>query len=138
MDLNNTILALQILAGVKLYSVRIAGNANVYGYKSREELAPETPVLVQTGKTFVAGIVVEEIKDFDYAIVAEWKWILQTLSENPETKQAEFTTLDLEAKKKLAQARALNEAKKILKVSGLSLTDLGLLSLPVVLDKKDA
>ena len=133
-DLNNTLLALQILAGVKLYTVRIAGSTHVYSYKSREELAVDTPVIVQTNKTFVVGIVVEEVKDFDYALVTEWRWVLQSLPENPETKQNEFATLDLEAKKKLAQARALNEAKKILEVSGLSLSDLGLLGLPVVGD----
>lgn len=127
MDLNNTLLALQMLNGVRLYEVRILGTTQYLSYKSREELTPNTPVLVQTKHTFVAGMVHKEVTDFDYSIVAEWKWIVAKLETNPEETQMLFEKADVAAKQKIAQAQALAEAKKILEATGLTLEDMKLL-----------
>jgi hypothetical protein len=124
-DLNNTLLALQLLNGVKLYSVRIAGpqgNAT-YSYKAVETYMPGDAVLVQTKNVFVAGIVQQEVIDFDYSIAAEWKWILFPIR-NPEDLAETFAEHDRAAKRKLVQAQAMQAAKNMLEASGLSMTDL--------------
>lgn len=128
MDMNNTLLALQMLNGVKLYKVRIAGTSgNIYSYKSREEYLPGQHVLIQTKQTFVAGVIHSEIEDFDYTEAHDWKWILGGIFD-AEKLTAELTQLDVQAKKKIGQAQALHEAKKILEATGLTIDDLAKLT----------
>jgi len=122
-DLNNTLLALQILNGVKMYAVRIAGTNTTYTYKSNRSFLPGTAVLVQTKNTFVAGIVDHLVEDFDYSMSAEWKWVLFEI-ENPEQLAENFAELDRSAKRKLMQAQAVKAAKDLLAAQGLTMTDL--------------
>jgi hypothetical protein len=123
-DLNNTLLALQVLNGVRMYSVRIAGGAhNRYTYKAHREYEIGSAVLVQTKSTFVAGIVEALIEDFDYDQAHEWKWVLFNI-DNPEAVAKEYDEMDRSSKRKLMQAQAVQSAKNLLEASGLSMADM--------------
>lgn len=126
MDLNNKLLALQMLNGVKLYEVRVLGTGNLFRYKSRTAYHEGDVVVVQLKSYYSIGRVVKEVTDFDFAVIAEWKWILGQCFD-PEAMQKEFDELDITAKQKIAQAQAMHEAKKLLEMSGLTLADLSIL-----------
>lgn len=122
MNLSSTVLALQMMNGVKLYSCTFDLETKRYSFKSNEKLEQGDYVLVDTiNGPKIAQVVEEDITcRFDQAI--EWRWVIQKL-ENVAVKVARYRQMDDEAKKKIAMAESFGKAKAVADTLGVSVAD---------------
>jgi len=142
MDLNNTILALQLMNGVKLYSVKMSSTSHsVFTYKSATELVKGQSVVV-SGKNdiLLVGEVVAEVTNPDYEGMHKWQWIYTTVPDISALRE-KFDNIDEVAKQKLAKARAIKAAQEMLDSAGITKDDFSIMELlnaPVASDVIDA
>lgn len=113
-NLNNTVLAMQLLSGVRLYSVKYSkDSAKQYTYKATEAYEPGTPVIAQDSGGLKIVTIVEEILDFDFSYSADWNWII-TAAPSLAFRIEELESMDKKARAKIGRARALKAAQDIL------------------------
>lgn len=138
MNIDSTLLALQIMNGAKVYDVRFVSASTgkttrkSYYYKSMDVLEAGTYVVVPTfeGESFAVGVVESEAQDLDIeALPFPLRWIIFNI-DNPSKERARFEEFDKKAKAKLAQGRAKKAAKDYLEASGLKAKDFILLTPP--------
>lgn len=140
MKLHNTILALQIMNGAKVYSVRYLNetreadsspkfSAGTYRYKSRETFAPGDWAIAPTNRGARFGLVkieadVTETVDYDSDI--SLLWIGQAI-DDPFARFKAADDLDAAACRKLAAARAKQAAQDYIKHLGIDPGEFGML-----------
>jgi len=144
MQIHNTVLALQIMNGVKVYAVqyltpdtpsgtrrsieddaaaswgRTPVTSKSYHYKSAETYAPGTWVVVPThkGKRFSLAKIVGEVVDVDFDDGVKLLWINQEIAD-PLALYKEHDDHDVTARRKLAASQAMNAAKEHLDTLGV-------------------
>ena len=129
-DLNQTILALQVMNGLKFYEVSLYHPANTstkrFAVKADFAAEPGDSLIIASATFFAAARVHSIVEDFSYDEAVNWPWALSKI-ENPAALYAAKLEIGRAAERKLAQAKALQAAKTLLEQSGMKLEDLQLL-----------
>ena len=129
-DLSSTILALQIMNGLRIYECSVIGiDRSMFLFKSNVEHDVGTPVLLQMKQTYVAGYVIGEVTGYDYDSLGDANWIISQIPD-PAPIIDSIKDMDVKAKQKLQQAKAIQAAKQLLEASGLAEADLKALFAP--------
>lgn len=135
---DHTLLALQLMKGVRLFDVNFVteyGNKGKkgYTYKSMEDLKPGDCVVVPTyadGKSFTVAYVAGESTDFDIeAFEYPPRWICFKI-DDPMPVREKGELHDKKAKAKLARGKAKKAAADYLQAAGLDLSDFTQLPAP--------
>lgn len=145
MQLHNTVLALQIMNGVKVYAVKFmndgrdksvadddldaptfrpAYSTKVYHYKSDKTLEPGAHVIVPTndGRRFgIAKVYADATDEIDYDSPVRLLWINQEI-ESPFDVFEVHAAHDAAARRKLAASQAKKAAEDHLKTLGVDLS----------------
>lgn len=128
-DLNQAILALQVMNGLKIYEARVVGpdsEGPYFNFRSTQPYEPDDFAIGTAKNLFPVVRILREITDFDYAEAAEYAWLVGPVP-NPVPEITRLQNISLNAKKKLAQARALVDANLFLEAVGLIAEDMQLL-----------
>jgi hypothetical protein len=132
MQIHNTVLAIQMMNGLKVYAVAFDGS-KTYSYKTFDTFEVHDIVLVpveRSGTTAfaIARVVCEvELVDFDSDI--QLKYINQRL-ENPYDLNSALNAQDQSAKSKIAAAQVQKAAQEYLTAAGLKASDFAQISAP--------
>lgn len=125
MNINGTLLALQMMNGAKVYEVSYVdrGSSKYYSYKSEADLVKGDMVIVPCGSSVALAEVVGEADDVNFDAPYGLKWIVgrvdglwNTIEENADR--------DKRAKAKLVKSKAQTAAKEYLASAGLDAADL--------------
>jgi len=132
MNINGTLLALQMMNGAKVYEVTYVdrGSSKNYSYKSEVDLVKGDMVIVPCGSSVALAEVVGEADDVNFDAPYGLKWIVgrvdglwNTIEENADR--------DKRARAKLVKSKAQTAAKEYLASAGLDAADL------LEIEKKD-
>jgi len=125
MNINGTLLALQMMNGTKVYDVTYVdrGSNKNYSYKSDMDLVKDDMVIVPCGSSVALAKVVGETEDINFDAPYGLKWIVgrvdnlwNTIEQNADR--------DKRAKAKLVKSKAQTAAKEYLASAGLDAADL--------------
>lgn len=126
-DLSATMLALQVMSGVKFYVCEVCrrdnGPTQQLVFKANQEYLKDEVALAQMKHTFAAVRIIKEETTIDYDELADCNWLMFKI-DDPVEIDKQMQKADLEAKHKLMQAKAINAAKQLLEASGLTLEDM--------------
>jgi len=132
MNINGTLLALQMMNGAKVYEVSYVdrGSNKYYSYKSEIDLVKGDIVVVPCGSSVALAEVIGEADDVNFDAPYGLKWVVgrvgglwNTIEENADR--------DKRAKAKLVKSKAQTAAKEYLASAGLDAADL------LEIEKKD-
>jgi hypothetical protein len=128
MQLHNTILALQVMNGAKVYAVRLMNSdgsysQKTYDYKGRAVFSPGDHVIVPThgGRKFAFGKIESDVEDIDYDSEHRLLWINGQI-DDPFEVFARNDKRDGIARRKLAATRAQQAAEEHLRALGVNPT----------------
>jgi len=141
MQIHNTVLAIQMMNGLKVYAVAFPSGqkGQHYTYKTFDTFEVDDIVLVPEDRNgnavFSTARIVEEVELVDFDSEIQLKYINQKL-ENPYDLHGALNSQDQKAKAKIAAAQVQKAAQEYLSAAGLKASDFAQLSAPAADEAK--